>query len=78
MHINLVCQSFVDLPAPHGVFRVMFLHMCEEWARYVPLPSAFVESSLPMVEAAFSDMLSPHTSQQQINEPGKDETVPVR
>ena len=66
--IILVCKSFIDLPAPHGVFRVMFLHMCEEWAKSVPLPSEFIDSSIPMVESAFSNMLAPHATQQCLDE----------
>jgi hypothetical protein len=67
--ISLVCQSFVDLPTPEGAFKIMFLHMCEEWARYVPLPLDFVESSIPMMETAFSNVVGPHQpTQQQIHE----------
>jgi hypothetical protein len=67
--ISLLCQSFADLPPPEGAFKIMFLHMCEEWARYVPLPFDFVESSIPMIETAFANAVGPHhPTQQQMQE----------
>ena len=54
--ITQVWQSFSHLPAPNDEQLVLFLHMCEEWAKYAPLPLEFVQRSIPMVNNAFTGL----------------------
>lgn len=51
--ISQVWQSFADLPSPQDDHLVLFLVMCEEWAKYAPLPKEFVQRSISLVEIAF-------------------------
>jgi hypothetical protein len=64
--ITQVWESFADLPSPEDDHLVIFLHMCEEWAKYAPLPLEFVQRSIALVEMAFTGAAGAHPNQYQL------------
>eukprot|EP00934_Nitzschia_sp_Nitz4_P002126 Nitzschia sp. Nitz4//scaffold34_size148208//140021//144097//NITZ4_002999-RA/size148208-processed-gene-0.27-mRNA-1//1//CDS//3329548852//2126//frame0 len=52
--ITQVWEAMNDMPPPQDEKLVLFLHMCEEWAKYAPLPLEFVQRSIVLVEQVFS------------------------
>jgi hypothetical protein len=64
--IAQVWESFMDLPAPKGDLLIMFLNMCESWAKYVPLPQEFVRESVELIDQAFVGLSGEQLNQQQI------------
>jgi hypothetical protein len=65
--IAQVWESFIDMPAPYGDQLILFLNMCESWAKYVPLPQEFVRRSVALIEQAFLELASDHPNQQQFS-----------
>ena len=64
--ITQVWEAFMELPTPTDDLLVMFLDMCESWAKYAPLPQEFVRRSVQLIEMAFTGLASEHPSPNQI------------
>lgn len=64
--IAQVWESFMEMPAPSGDQLILFLNMCESWAKYVPLPHEFVRRSVSLIEQSFLEIAYDHPKQQQL------------
>ena len=56
--LSQLWEIFQTMPIPtiRDEQCIMFLEMCESWAKYVPLPTDFARRSVDLIEQAFVDL----------------------
>lgn len=64
--LSQVWDSFMEMSSPSGNQLILFLEMCESWAKYVPLPKEFVRRSVILIEQSFAELLIPQPSEHQL------------
>lgn len=64
--LSQVWESFMDMPTPTSDQLVLFLEMCESWAKYVPLPKEFVRRSVALLEQVFAELAVDHPNPHQV------------
>eukprot|EP00548_Thalassiothrix_antarctica_P013208 CAMPEP_0194171408 /NCGR_PEP_ID=MMETSP0154-20130528/5987_1 /TAXON_ID=1049557 /ORGANISM="Thalassiothrix antarctica, Strain L6-D1" /LENGTH=1365 /DNA_ID=CAMNT_0038883703 /DNA_START=23 /DNA_END=4120 /DNA_ORIENTATION=+ len=64
--LSQVWDSFMEMSSPSGDQLILFLEMCESWAKYVPLPKEFVRRSVVLIKQSFIELAISQPSQHQV------------